>query len=463
MTSLEQHTHHRAVEDRQADSVLKPDHRLRAQRRLFRQPGFSRMSRPTPLPPAQRWRLAATAAVFAVALALAAVLTPSAQAQTYSVIYNFSGGDGGAQPMAGLTFDGVSSLYGTANAGGVTGGSCGSNGCGMVYRLTNGISGWSLSPLYEFTGGADGQNPQTANVVFGPNGALYSSTFLGGGGCNDLGCGTIFKLFPSRTGWVETVIHRFGGLDGAGPVGSLVFDHLGNVDGATNEGGIRNGGVVYQLNAAGGYREFVLFHPYGYPGSSVTIDHAGDLYGTTFNAGANDFGSVYKLTSNGIGFTSTELYDFTNTTDGEYPKAGVILDQAGNLYGATSTGGSGHGGTIFKLAFSNGGYTFSTIYSFRSPSNGQQLISGPIGNLTIDGAGNLYGTTLVDGAHGYGSVFKLTPSNGSWTYTSLHDFTNGSDGGLPFGNLIIDSHGTIYGTASTGGASGLGVVFQITP
>jgi uncharacterized repeat protein (TIGR03803 family) len=418
-------------------------------------------------PPAQRRSLLALAAALAIVLTLAAVLTQSAQAQTYSVIYNFSGGQGGATPMAGLTSNGANSFYGTANYGGITGGPCGNSGCGMVYRLTNSGSGWALTSLYNFMGGADGQNPETANVVFGPDGGLYSSTFLGGGGCTGAGCGTVFKLWPGRgfspsTTWIETILHRFSGADGSGPVGAIVFDHMGNLDGATNAGGFQNGGVIFQLNASSGFQEVVLFHPYGYPGSSVSMDHAGDLYGTTFNGGANHFGSIFKLTPSGSGYTSTDIYDFTNGADGAYPKAGVILDAAGNLYGATSTGGSGHGGTVFKLTFSNGRWVYSPLYSFAGPSNGR-LISGPVGNLVMDSGGNLYGTTFSDGIYGSGAVFKLTPSNGSWTYTSLHDFFNGSDGGFPYSNLVIDTRGNLFGTASTGGAQGLGVVFQITP
>lgn len=409
----------------------------------------------------------AFAAALAGVLALAAVMTQSAQAQTYSVIYNFTGGVDGAMPMAGLTPEGIASFYGTANFGGITGGPCGNGGCGVVYRLVNGESGWVITTLYSFMGGADGQNPQTANLAFGPNGGLYGTTFLGGGGCTGQGCGTVFNVSPPRSdglasAWFETIIHRFDYSEGSGPVGTPVFDHNGNLDGATNAGGLNNGGIIYQLNQSSGWNEQVLYHPYGYPGSGVTMDHAGNLYGTTFNGGSNLHGSVYKLTPSGSGFVETDLYDFTNGSDGGYPKAGVILDAQGDIYGATTTSGSGKGGTVFKLSFQNGNWVFSTLYSFPRPMNGS-IITGPVGNLMMDSAGNLYGTTLSDGANGFGAVFKLTPSNGSWTYTSLHDFTNGSDGGFPYSNLVIDQHGNLFGTASTGGASGAGAIFEITP
>lgn len=408
------------------------------------------------------------AVALALLLALAALTTESAHAQTYTVIHNFAGGGDGASPMGGLTLDRGGNLYGLANFGGNVGGNCGTTGCGLVYKLTRHNSAWVLTALYGFNGGSDGANPQTANVVFGHDGAMYGSTYYGGGGCPGNGCGTVFKLQPPANvcrsvscPWTETVLHAFNGSDGAGPVGAVVFDSNDNLDGATNNGGFNNGGAIYQLNS-GGWQEEILFHPYGYPGSSVSIDNAENLNGTTFNGGPNKFGSIYQLTPAGLGWMETDLYDFTNGVDGSYPQAGVIFDQAGNVFGATSAGGTGNGGTVFELANSNGSWTYNLLYSFQGPNNGN-IINGPVGNLVMDAAGNLYGTTLGDGAFGFGAVFKLTPWNGSWTYTALHDFTGGSDGGYPYSNLVFDSNGNLYGTASIGGASGLGVVFEITP
>jgi len=398
-----------------------------------------------------------------------ALMAIGAQSQTFSVIHNFTGGQDGANPMAGLTMDRAGNLYGTANSGGNLGGSCGIGGCGAVFRLTNRNSNWLLTPLYDFAGGNDGVNPQTSSVVIGTDGSLFSTTYLGGGSCpgHPEGCGTVFNLQPPPTAcktalcpWMETVLQRFNGSNGDGPVGAVVFDPAGNLYGVTVLGGLDGGGTVYELNA-NNWTESVLFHPYGYPGSGLTPDHAGNFYGSTF-AGGIDFGSIYELTQPGFGWTITDIHDFTNGSDGRYPKAGVIFDQAGNLYGATGAGGSGNGGTVFQLAPSNGSWTYSTLYSFTGSDNGPSIV-GPVGNLVMDNAGNLYGTTLVDGALGYGAVFELTPSNGGWTYTSLHDFTNGSDGSYPYSNLIFDAVGNIYGTASAGGANELGVVFEIAP
>jgi len=131
----------------------------------------------------------------------------------------------------------------------------------------------------------------------------------------------------------------------------------------------------------------------------------------------------------------------------------------GNLYGTTLTSGSGGGGTVFELTSTNNGWIFNTLYGFQ----GGGYYPGSWGKLLMDTAGNLYGTTYGDGLYGAGSAFKLTPSNGAWTYTSLHDFTGGSDGGNPISNLVLDANGNLYGTASYGGPYNAGVVFEITP
>lgn len=128
------------------------------------------------------------------------------------------------------------------------------------------------------------------------------------------------------------------------------------------------------------------------------------------------------------------------------------------MFGSTSSYGRGGGGTVFAMTPSNGSWTFSLAYGLTGPYQG-----GPWGPLTLDQAGNLYGAALHDGAYGAGSVFELTPSNGSWVYTGLHDFYGGVDGANPYDGLVLDSAGNLYGTAASGGQTGYGVVFEITP
>ena len=181
----------------------------------------------------------------------------------------------------------------------------------------------------------------------------------------------------------------------------------------------------------------------------------GDLYGTTYYGGANGYGVVYQL-SPPQDQTEKVLYSFQNGSDGSAVAAGLVFDNAGNLYGATTTGGSGGGGTVFELMPSNGHWTLSVLVSFTGSG-------GPSSSLVMDTSGNLYGTTVSDGVYGAGNVFKSTPSGGGWTYMDLYDFTGGSHGANPFGSLVLDADGNLYGTTEAGGANGLGVIFEIVP
>jgi uncharacterized repeat protein (TIGR03803 family) len=164
---------------------------------------------------------------------------------------------------------------------------------------------------------------------------------------------------------------------------------------------------------------------------------------------------VYELMRAGSNRLEKTLYTFQGTGDGDLPDGGLIFDSSGNLYGTTVEAGLG-GGTVFELTPSNGNWIFTVQYAFTDRGE-------PMSSLAMDAAGNLYGTTVVGGPYQKGSVFKLTPSNGSWTYTSLHDFTGGSDGGNPVSNVVFDASRNLYGTASSGGAYGDGVVWKITP
>jgi len=407
--------------------------------------------------------LGAAAAAVTFALVL---IVPSAGAQTFSVIHNFAGGQDGSEPVAGLTIDKAGNLYGAASAGGA--------GFGTVYKLAFKHSGWILSPLYSFSGSNDGAGPVTAPVV-GPNGTLYGSTAAGGGGsCSEIyeysGCGTIFNLHPSASvckaalcPWMESVLYRFaGGSDGAYPIGKLLFDQSGNIYGTTFDylqfGSL---GTVFELTSSGsGWSKSVLQRFDGgdgqYPLAGLIAGPSGNLYGTTYYGGAHSDGAVYQLTPSGPGWSESVLYSFQGGNDGANPAADLISDNAGNFYGGTTVGGSSGGGTVFELTPSNGQWTLSVLYSFAGSA-------GPANSLAMDTAGNLYGTTVEDGGYGAGNVFRLKFSGGSWTYSDLYDFTGASDGAEPFGGVIVDASGNLYGTTEAGGANGDGVVFEITP
>jgi uncharacterized repeat protein (TIGR03803 family) len=395
----------------------------------------------------------------------------STSAQTLTVLHTFTGGGDGARPYVGVTLDQAGSVYGTTTAGGAPG-SCGGYGCGVVFKLTHKNNTWVETPLYSFTGGSDGAVP-LARVVFGANGTLYGSTYIGGNSPYPFGAGVIFNLRPpsrisSRvlTPWNETVLFTFGNTnDGNNPTGDLTFDAAGNIYGTTQTGGFECEdtvycGTIYELTRNGStWTESLLYiftnGNIALPYSGVIFDQAGNLYGTTTNGA----GAVFQLTQSGSSWTLNDLHGFGNPGDGAMAVGGLIFDPAGNLYGTTQAGGSNNTGTVYKLAPSGGGWTESVIYSL--PANSDD---GPFSGLTRDAAGNLYGTTCGGGSHLSGSLFKLIPSGGGWVGTTLYSFTGGSDGYCPMSGLVVDGNGNLYGTTIGGGNNqNDGVVFEFTP
>ena len=356
-------------------------------------------------------------------------------------------------------------------------------GCGTVFKLTQSGSGWTLNSLYRFGGGNDGRAPG-ARVIIGRDGTLYGTTAAGGntgGNCGTGGCGTVFNLRPQPRAcksalcfWTGTVLYQFlgGKEDGDEPsYGDLVFDEVGSLYGTTIFGGSGNCGdstcgTVYKLTpSGGGWTECLVYsftglgrdgaNPYG----GVIFDNDSNLYGTTGSAFEYD-GIVFQLTPSGCKATETTLYGFDDgPSGGGFPLAGLLSDSSGNLYGTTSDGGPGLGGTVFELGKNLHGWTFKLLYGFIR--NGQSQFEGPFGSLVMDADGNLYGTTHEGGAHNLGSVFRLLPNaDGTWSYQDLHDFNN-SDGRYAVGNVTLDPNGNIYGTASEGGQYGLGVVWKV--
>jgi uncharacterized repeat protein (TIGR03803 family) len=396
-------------------------------------------------------------------LAIIVALSPAAHAQTLSALHTFNGRPDGREPIAGVTMDAAGNLYGTTYYGGA-------NDVGLVYKLAHKGSGWLLSPLYSFQGGHDGSGP-VGGVTIGRDGNLYGTTSLGGqhGAGTVYKLSPPPNLCHSfQCPWTETPLYQFtGGADGGTPDAAVIFDSAGNMYGTAAGGGMGNNGVVFKLTPSGsGWTESVLYSFAGSPDgagpfSAVTFDGNGNLYGTT-NGGGTGFGTVYQLTPSGSGWTEKVLYAFQNSNDGAIPYAGVVLDPDGNLYGATFYDGAHGGGAIFELMPSNGDWILRVLYSPETE------LGGAAGTLVLRSSGVLYGTLLTGGdtqscsGYGCGSVFQLSLSNGNWVYTSLYEFTDGADGGNPEGGLIFDSAGNIYGT-TTGSLGGDGSVFEITP
>jgi uncharacterized repeat protein (TIGR03803 family) len=290
----------------------------------------------------------------------------------------------------------------------------------------------------------------------------------------------------------ETLLHSFGGGDGAGPRAGLISDRRGALYGTTAFGGAFKKGVVFKLTPpsrpGGPWTETVLYSFTGgsdgaFPKAGLLFDRAGALYGTTSQAGncpyAGGCGTAFKLTppaKSGGSWTETVVYSFKGGGDGAGPVAGLIMDRTGALYGTTEAGGFG-GGTVFKLtppSRAGGAWSESVLFSGFNGSRGAY----PVAGLTMDLSGALYGTTAeagktscpIRGRTGCGTVFKLTlptRAGGAWTHTVLYNFTGGGDGASPSAGLIPGASGSLYGTAESGGdtschrSAGCGTVFKL--
>jgi uncharacterized repeat protein (TIGR03803 family) len=336
----------------------------------------------------------------------------------------------------------------------------------------------TFTVLHSFRGGADGQAPGNGSLILDAKGNLYGATLLGGGGPCDGGCGTVFKLAP--TGKV-TVLYAFTGTNGDGkyPNGPLVRDRAGNFYGTTYGGGTSGTacsgygcGTVFMLDAAG--HETVLYSFSGgvdgaTPEMGLVRDAAGNLYGTTHLGGAYNWGTVFKVDPSG---NETVLHSFNGLTgDGGDAFAGLILDSAGNMYSTTQGGGNVNSnclpglemgcGTVFTITTAG---TESVLYAF----NGYKDGNTPFGGVIRDNQGNLYGTSQPRPTPtGWGTIFKLHPSG---QLNVLHTFS-GADGADPLAGVIADSSGNLYGTTSAGGTGsctyyvggGCGTVFELSP
>jgi uncharacterized repeat protein (TIGR03803 family) len=403
-----------------------------------------------------------------------------AMAQTESVVYSFcamSNCVDGSDPVGNLVMDGSGNLYGMTGSGGITGGGCQSYGCGTVFERT---AAGTLQTLYTFYGAPDGNNPMNG-LVRDSTGNLYGTTAYGGnagGVCGTIGCGIAFELVKAGTTYTEKVLYAFaGGTDGANPGSGLVRDTSGNLYGTTVTGGgsgcnAGTGcGTVFEITSAG--NEEVLYSFTGNadgasPSASLILDAAGNLYGTTPYGGnlggvcaSRGCGVVFKVTPAG---QETVLYTFKAGADGQSPMAPLVRDGKGNFYGTTSTGGDVNNlwcriqqngcGVVFELTEKG---VLRTLYAFKGyPKDGQH----PIAGVVFDKQGNLYGTTDWGGPSNDGTVFKLAPSG---VETVLHGLTGGTDGENPFGSVVLDAQGNLYGTAIYGGAFGDGVLFKVIP
>jgi uncharacterized repeat protein (TIGR03803 family) len=455
-------------------------------------------------------------------------LKPSSDSNwTESILYSFTGGADGTQPDAGLILDKQGNLYGTAMFGGDLGCGGGDNppGCGTVFKLTHQANdSWNQTVLFTFSGSSGFWSGPVGGVISDSAGNLY-----GMNGSSGEGFGNVFELISDHNGnfkerilytldrdddgypvgdlifdssgnlygatygavfrlthrsvghWPVTLLHKFhGGNDGAYLAAGVIQDAIGNLYGTTTTGGdARNLGIVFELTPGpkGSWTETLLYRFPSTDGSNVyggiVSDADGNFYGTTYDGGVHECydggcGIVFKLSQSADGeWERTVLYAFKGGRDGYNPMAGLIFDQAGNLYGTTTAGGTGQCscGTIFELSPTQGEeWKERVLYSFQGSPDGWS----PQSTLVFDGSGNLYGTTRSGGvcfeSSCNGVVFKLSPrGNDRWTESVIYAFNGTPDGSVPYAGLIFDGAGNLYGTTQQGGSGTLGTVYQLSP
>lgn len=320
----------------------------------------------------------------------------------------------------------------------------------------------TFTTLYGFTGGTDGGYP-FAGVILDPQGNVYGTTYQGGDANCDannpgLGCGTVFEVDSSGA---FSIVYAFTSTADGYPWAGLIRDKSGNLYGTTLN-------TVFKISSSGAYSVLYTFSGGADGGDSranLVMDQAGNLYGTTMQGGdlncvidntAGGCGVVFKLDPSG---KETVLHTF-HGPDGGYPATGLTPDGQGNFYGTTSAGtGAAGAGTVFKL---NPAGKFGIVHRFGGSTDGYE----PEGSLIIDPQGNLYGTAVTGGGGShYGTVYKIDKSGNE---TVLYAFTLKADGGLPYGNLVRDSAGNLYGTTELGGdlpchGDGCGVIYELSP
>jgi uncharacterized repeat protein (TIGR03803 family) len=341
----------------------------------------------------------------------------------------------GEEPLAGVIEDASGNLFGTTYEGGAA-------LDGTVFELAKGSG--TITTLASF----NGMNPVSphAGVIEDASGNLFGTTYGGGA----WGWGTVFEV--AKGSGTFTTLASFNGGNGEQPQGGVIEDASGNLFGTTEYGGVWNYGTVFEIaQGSGTITTLASFNGSNgaYPWAGAIEDASGNLFGTTERGGASGYGTVFEI-ANGSGAITTLAASF-NASNGEYPYAGVIEDASGNLFGTTEAGGTAGGGTVFEVAKGSGTITrLATFYS----ANGAHPYAGVI----EDASGNLFGTTVQGGVWNYGTVFEI--AKGSSSITTLASF-NSTNGQYPYAGVVEDASGNLFGTTVNGGPSGDGTVFEI--
>jgi uncharacterized repeat protein (TIGR03803 family) len=422
--------------------------------------------------PIKSGRLFAMFIVFALQL----LIGPNAFSQTLVTMHHFDAQSGGTEPTGQLLADAAGNLYGATLDLAISGN-------GTIFELSPPTTGgaWTETVLYTFLGGTDGESPN-GSLVADAAGNLYGTTYYGG---SSQQYGTVFELVrPTTPGvaWTESVLYRFQGgtSDGYTPGSGLIFDAAGNLYGETEFGGPCNDGTILKLSppASSGdpWAETILYS-FRYsctgadgrmPVGGLVFGKGGALFGTTISGTTVGIagGTVFRLQPPGAGqskWAESVIHNFAGGSDGRAPYGGVTFGIAGELYGTASAGGENADGgcpnfgcgIVFELsppAVAGGEWPETILYSFTDGDDG----ASPFGRVILDHNGNIYGTTTLGGIlsakypGGGGTVFGLTPPSapgGNWTETTLHAFTGTpSDQGLTYAGVIFGKNNRLYGT-----------------
>jgi uncharacterized repeat protein (TIGR03803 family) len=409
------------------------------------------------------FRISVVAVVFSICLCAQA-------ADKYTVIRAFNPSSGGSIPYGALLMDTNGNLYGANSAGGT-------NGWGTIFELTpNAQGGWKYTQLYDCGVRQDCSVPM-GSLVMDRSGNLYGVTIFG----------NAFEVSPNGAGdWSVSVIRTFdGGFDGNQP-SPLAIDTEGNLYGTNATGGASSLGYVFELSHSGGSWSLIHLHDFGgHDGAESTdnagnkvggiiLDDSGNLYGATGAGGTSSkcsggCGVVFKLKNASGAWTESVLHSFGGA-DGSNPNASLLLDHAGNLFGTATSGGADGLGVVFEVSPASGGaWKTRVLHNF----SGVHLDGAyPNAALVMDPAGNLFGATFAGGGDlescqvmndfGCGTVFELSLSGAQWKTSILHAFSGRKDGGFP-GGVLLGADGALYGAAQSGGSLYEGVIFKLSP
>jgi uncharacterized repeat protein (TIGR03803 family) len=433
----------------------------------------------------QRVWLAGTLAVAAGAFALCAWPGAASAASTYKVIRPFCAQaqcTDGKNPQSPLITDAAGNVYGVTLYGGL-------QNSGTIFELVpnQAKTAYSYRRLHSFCsrpGCADGSYPYTA-LILDSHGNLYGTTASGG----TAGVGVVFEMVVSSVAPAFKVLHTFCATakcgDGWNPMSGLTYqgassgapyDGISPLYGTVLGGAAHGYGAAYQLAPDAGTARWIFRPVHNFcalpacadgsnPQMDLTMDQAGNLYGATSAGGSTGKGTIFRLSPAGGAWRETVLKNVcirTNCSDGQSASTPMILDAAGNLIGTMYGGGTHSGGVIFKLDPATKSY--SVLYQFCAQANcadGGQ----PDGSIVLDAGGNVYGTTNYHGLSNRtdaGVIWRLSGTS----YQALYAFCTQADcpdGNSPFSGLAMAADGSLFGAASQGAANASGGVFRLVP